>query len=43
MAAIVVNFYPTGMVPTKDDSAHVPVSVSEIVEQVHEAWEIGTV
>jgi len=41
MSAIIVNFCPTGMVPTKDNSAHVPVSVSEIVEQVHEAWEIG--
>jgi len=41
MAAIIVNFCPTGMVPTKKDSAHLPVAVSEIVEQVHEAWEIG--
>lgn len=41
MAAIIVNFCPTGMVPTKDVTAHVPVSVAEIVEQVHEAWEIG--
>jgi 3-keto-5-aminohexanoate cleavage enzyme len=38
---LVVNFTPTGMVPTKDDSPHVPVSPAEIVEQVHEAYEIG--
>jgi len=41
MASIIVNFCPTGMVPTKDMTSHVPVSASEIVEQVHEAWEIG--
>lgn len=41
MSAIIVNFCPTGMVPTKDMTSHVPVAVSEIVEQVHEAWEIG--
>ena len=38
---LVVNFTPTGMVPTKDDTPHVPVSPAEIVEQVHEAYEIG--
>ncbi len=41
MAGIIVNFCPTGMVPSKMMTAHVPVAVSEIVEQVHEAWEIG--
>ena len=41
MASIIVNFCPTGMVPTKKATPHIPVSVSEIVEQVHEAWEIG--
>lgn len=29
------------MVPTKELTPHVPVSVSEIVEQTHEAYEIG--
>lgn len=38
---IIVNFCPTGMVPTKRLTPHVPVSVSEIVEQTHEAFEIG--
>jgi 3-keto-5-aminohexanoate cleavage enzyme len=38
---LIVNFAPTGMIPTKDMTPHVPVSVSEIVEDVHEAWEIG--
>jgi uncharacterized protein (DUF849 family) len=37
----IVNFCPTGMVPRKSDTPHVPVSVSEIVEQVHEAAELG--
>lgn len=29
------------MVPTKKNTSHVPVSVSEIIEQTHEAYEIG--
>ncbi|GGD23553.1 BKACE family enzyme [Hyunsoonleella pacifica] len=37
----ILNFTPTGMIPTKDMTPHVPVSVSEIVEDVHEATEIG--
>jgi uncharacterized protein (DUF849 family) len=38
---LIVNFTPTGMIPTKEMTPHVPVTVSEIVEDVHEAWEIG--
>ena len=29
------------MVPTKEMTPHVPISSSEIIEQVHEAWEVG--
>ncbi|WP_298338547.1 3-keto-5-aminohexanoate cleavage protein [uncultured Algibacter sp.] len=38
---LIINFTPTGMIPTKEMSPHVPVSVSEIVEDVHAANEIG--
>ncbi|MFC1847895.1 3-keto-5-aminohexanoate cleavage protein [Chloroflexota bacterium] len=38
---VIVNFTPTGMIPTKEKTPHVPISVSEIVEDVHEALEIG--
>lgn len=38
---IIVNFCPTGMVPTKDITPFVPVSPQEIIEQTHEAYEIG--
>ncbi|WOD42508.1 3-keto-5-aminohexanoate cleavage protein [Hwangdonia lutea] len=38
---LIVNFTPTGMIPTKEMTPHVPVSVSEIVEDVHQASEIG--
>ncbi len=38
---LIINFTPTGMLPTKAMTPHVPVSVSEIVEQVHAAAEIG--
>ena len=38
---LIVNLAPTGMIPTKEMTRHVPISVSEIVEDVHEASEIG--
>lgn len=38
---IILNFAPTGMIPTKDMTPHVPVSLSEIIEDVHAASEIG--
>jgi uncharacterized protein (DUF849 family) len=38
---LIVNFAPTGMIPTKEMTAYVPVTVNEIVEDVHEAFEIG--
>ncbi|MFH1980817.1 MAG: 3-keto-5-aminohexanoate cleavage protein [Pseudomonadota bacterium] len=37
----IVNFAPTGMIPTKAMTPHVPLSVSEIIEDVHMAVEIG--
>ena len=33
---LIINFTPTGMIPTKDMTHHVPISVSEIVEDVHQ-------
>ena len=41
MVDLIVNFAPTGMIPTKEMTPHVPVSVAEIVEDVHQAVEIG--
>ncbi len=38
---LIIDFTPTGMIPTKELTPHVPVSVSEIVEDVHHACEIG--
>ena len=38
---VIVNFAPTGIIPTKEMSPHIPVSINEIVEDVHEAYEIG--
>jgi 3-keto-5-aminohexanoate cleavage enzyme len=37
----IVNFAPTGMLPTRDVTPYVPLSVEEIVEDVHRAWEMG--
>ncbi len=38
---LVINFAPTGMIPTKEMTPYVPISVSEIIEDVHEACELG--
>jgi 3-keto-5-aminohexanoate cleavage enzyme len=38
---LIINFAPTGMIPTKELTPHVPVLVTEIVEDVHKAVEIG--
>jgi len=38
---LIINFTPTGMIPTKKMTPHVPISVSEIVEDVHRATEAG--
>jgi uncharacterized protein (DUF849 family) len=38
---LIINFTPTGMIPTKDMTPHVPITVSEIIEDVHKACEIG--
>lgn len=38
---IIVNFCPTGMVPTKEMTPFVPISTNEIIEQTHEASELG--
>jgi len=38
---LIINFTPTGMIPTKEMTPHVPISVQEIVEDVHQAVEIG--
>jgi uncharacterized protein (DUF849 family) len=41
MGDLIINFTPTGMIPTKQMSRHVAVSVQEIVEDVLEAYELG--
>jgi len=38
---LILNFTPTGMIPTKKMTPYVPVSVSEIVDDVLAATEIG--
>ena len=37
----ILDFAPTGMIPAKEMTPYVPVTVQEIVEEVHEAIEIG--
>lgn len=38
---IIINFCPTGMIPDKKMTPDVPVSVDEIIEQTHQAYELG--
>ncbi len=38
---VIVNFTPTGMLPSKAMTPHVPISANEIIEDVHRAHEIG--
>jgi uncharacterized protein (DUF849 family) len=37
----IIDFTPTGMVPTKKMTPHAPLSVNEIIEDVHRVYEIG--
>ena len=41
MQPLIINFVPTGMIPSKKMTPYVPVSSTEIVEQVAEANELG--
>jgi uncharacterized protein (DUF849 family) len=41
MNKLIINFTPTGMIPTKKMTPYVPLSVNEIIEEVHAAWEVG--
>jgi 3-keto-5-aminohexanoate cleavage enzyme len=38
---LIVNFAPTGMIPTKDMTSHVPVTIEEILDDIRKAVEIG--
>ena len=38
---LIVNFTPTGMIPTKSMTEFVPVLATEIVKDVRKAWELG--
>ncbi|MGB5653756.1 MAG: 3-keto-5-aminohexanoate cleavage protein, partial [Robiginitalea sp.] len=38
---LIVNFTPTGMIPTKEITPHVPVLADEIVSDVKKACELG--
>ncbi len=38
---LIINFAPTGMIPMKEMTPHVPIEVQEIIEDIHEASEIG--
>lgn len=38
---IIINFTPTGMIPTKEMTPHVPVMADEIIEDVSKAFNLG--
>lgn len=41
MDRIIINFTPTGMIPVKDQTPHVPILPHEIIEDVKQAYELG--
>lgn len=41
MDNLIINFTPTGMIPTKEMTSFVPITVNEIVEDVNCAYELG--
>ena len=38
---LIIDFTPTGMIPVKSLTPHVPISIYEIIEDIHFAWELG--
>ncbi len=38
---LIVNFAPTGMIPTKEQTQYVPIAPAEVIDDVLEAWEHG--
>lgn len=40
-APTIINFAPNGMIPTKELTPHVPVSIAEVVEDVLAAYDCG--
>jgi 3-keto-5-aminohexanoate cleavage enzyme len=38
---LIIDFTPTGMIPTKSLTPFIPVKPSEIIEDIHLAWELG--
>jgi len=41
MQNLIINFTPTGMIPTKEMTPYVPITPKEIIEEVKQACEIG--
>lgn len=41
MRDIIINFTPTGVIPRKEDTPHVPLHPKDIINQVQEAYELG--
>lgn len=41
MNDLIINFTPTGMIPSKDITPFVPITESEIIDDVFKAWELG--
>jgi uncharacterized protein (DUF849 family) len=38
---LIIDFTPTGMIPVKSLTPHVPVSTNEIIDDIHSTWELG--
>jgi 3-keto-5-aminohexanoate cleavage enzyme len=38
---LIINFTPTGMIPTKADNRHIPITPHEIIDDVRHAYDLG--
>ncbi len=41
MNKLIINFTPTGMIPTKADNKYVPITPNEIIDDVMQAYNLG--
>ncbi len=41
MSKLIINFTPTGMIPTKDDNPNVPITPRQIVEDLRRSRQLG--
>src|SRR5512136_2190030 len=41
VAKLIITLAPTGMIPTKNQTTHVPITAGEIADDTYEAYKLG--